>query len=950
MEQFASLIFEQNRQNLSNVCIVLPNRRAGLYLKKNLSKLFTKPGWSPDIYSVEDFYAHLTNFQVPDPIELNFILYNIHYQIEKEQAQTFDEFIRWSQILISDFNQIDAHLVDAKTIYTYLNEIKALEKWNLNRRKLTETEINYLKFYASLHEYYLRLRAYLLEKNMAYQGLMYRHLAENKHTLLSNLKWNRIYFAGFNAMTKAEEIVTEFLVNEGVAEVFYDSDDYYLNDKRQEAGLFLRKARQKNDVRGFNWVGNHFKEIPKKINIVGVPKHIGQARLAGDIINQWLLDDPDPKNAAVVLADENLLQPVLNSLPQDLQSFNVTMGFSMKNTAIFQFFTLVIKLFENAERFSTTRESTEGAFYYNDLLNIFQHPYISFILEPSRYVNKIKTSNRTFYPPAMLLSILDGSDHNNPPWFKTLFNKLNPDPIQLLEILETLADGFRESITQKKEEDKAAASNFEIEFIYSVARIIHTLKTYHKKYGHISGIKILKELFLLISKSTKIPFYGEPLAGLQILGMLETRTLDFEKVIILTVNEGIIPSGHMANTFIPLDVQQEFNLPAIMEKNAIFAYHFYRLLQRSKEVHLIYNTEPDEMGGGEKSRFILQLIHEMPAYQPQTEFTESVLSIPAPLGGSIRKIEIEKSVDIFNKLISKAHSGLSPTSLNLFRNCPLKFYFQEIAKLEEADEVEETIDYRTIGNIVHDTLEALYQPFIGQIISEETMKVMLSKANESINASFQKKYSGGEINFGRNRLIYEVVKKFVRSFLQYEKSNFNGSNNNYNLEIIGLEKKLETLIDLDNHVRVPIKIKGTIDRIDRLNDQIRIIDYKTGVVVSGDLRLTHWDDLANGDGLDKVFQVLTYAWLYAEHEKENLSDFTTGVFSMRKLTSGFLGFYFQEDGKGPKKYIIDNETLVSYREILNEILIRLFDRNTPFAQTENADTCRLCSYKNMCQR
>ncbi len=953
LQQVAKHIHTKYAGNLGEICIVMPNRRASLFLKKYLANDLTQPTWAPEIFSVEDFFIKTSGIKLIDPVGLLFVFYEVHREIEAQNAQTFEEFIQWAPMLLADFNEIDAHLVDARQLFGYLTEAKAIEKWNPGHSQLTEAEKKYLRFYQSLFEYYSVLRNKLMASGEAYQGMVYHKLAEDAENLSEKITSKKIIFAGFNALTKAEKKVADALVKSGKAEMLWDADEYYLNDINQEAGLFLREIYRKSDKQDFSWIGSYFKDVTKEIRITGVPKNIGQARVAGEILNDWLTGKNGVENTAVVLADENLLLPVLNSLPDGIPGFNVTMGYPLKQTALLQLINLVFRLFENAERFNQVDQRNPKGYYFTDLLKILQHPYLSYFADTSPVVRVIKESNLVFYQASTILKIIQQQNIDGTGIFKTLFAGMKSGVSAIPGLIDDLILAFREKFIQlKNDKNDVAAYQIEIEYLYHFARINLRLRTLLEQYQVIGSIKTLRQLFVTVAGTARIPFFGEPLEGLQVMGVLETRNLDFGKIILLSTNEGTLPSGKISNSFIPFDIQKEFGLPTTNEKNAVFAYHFYRLLQRAKTIEIVYNTESDELGGGERSRFVHQLLHEMPAYQPETTFTERVVSLPAPEGLSAFPINIVKDYDVLQKLNDKAKSGFSPTSLNRYRSCSLQFYLQEIAGIDEPDEVEETMDFRTIGIIIHDVLEKLYKPFIGMILTESNIDEMRKNLAAVTSASFASKFADGDILTGRNRLIFEVIGRFLKSYLSYEKTYIHERvAEGQDLLMKDLECKMDFGIQLQSYPNTEIRLKGTIDRVDEVGDITRIIDYKTGQVDENkDLNIKSWDDFISGTKSGKAFQVLMYAWLYMKHHKIEKPQFETGVISLRSLSKGMMSFGVKPEPRGPKDSIVDAEKLKYFGESLTGLLTEIFNREIPFTQTDDLKICKNCYFKAICSR
>lgn len=953
LDKVAAQICEKHANQLTEICIVLPNKRAGLFLKKLIPLKTEKTTWSPDIFSIEDFCIQLSGYKLADPISLLFDFYEIHKHIEGEKAQPFDEFIQWGQIILNDIDEIDMSMADAKSLFSYLSEAKAIEKWNPGQKQLTRGVKNYLRFYRSLYDYYKLLRAQAEAKKTVYKGLIFRNLAEKAEVIVKNLRWEKVYFAGFNALTKSELTIATAMVTGGKAEMIWDADDYYLSDFNQEAGIFLRRQIEKFGQNTSIRVNSGFKEIIKDIVVCGTPKNLGQARYAASIIQKWAKNSTAREllsKTALVLADENLLFQVLDSLDSNLPTFNVTMGLPLKYTSAFQFFSQILRLYENVERFLAVTSKQSGGFYYTDLVKLLQHPYMQHSAEIRELLGKIRKGNIVFYQPEQLKKLItDFSETQKVVWDK-IFNSVNPKPNQILENMIFLIHHFRKMFSDENFGGNDA-NKTELEFLFYFSKIILRLKGFLEKYSSIERIKTLRKLLDHLAQNTRIPFEGEPLAGLQIMGLLETRTLDFDQVILLSANEGILPSGHTAHSFIPPDIKQDFGIPVYQEKNAVFAYHFYHLLQNAREVHLVYNTEPDELGGGEPSRFIQQLLIELPRYQPLHQIRQTIASLPVQHICLPEPIVVPKTEDVYKKLMDKGKSGFSPSSINNYRSCPLSFYFQEIAGIAEAEEVEETMEYITIGNIVHKALEILYSPYLNQILRDEHLAKMQLNASQAIIAAINEKYPDGDISFGWNKLKTEVITNFVRSFLSVEKDQIRKSSaENKFITLLNLEKRYESFVTLLNSENTEIKIKGFIDRVDQLDGVIRIIDYKTGDVKPAELKFSSWDNFIESDNNGKAFQVMIYAWLYQNNHPENRLNFTSGIFSLRRPGEGLMNFTLKQPENENGGILTDYQLLENFEDFLKKTLTEIFDRQTPFTQTTNIELCRRCSFKGICAR
>jgi ATP-dependent helicase/nuclease subunit B len=965
LEKSVKYLYKKYHTDIDKLCIVLPNRRAGLFFKKYLAKEISKNIWSPAIYSIEDFIYKFSGYQNIDRISLIFEFYNTHKEIEKDKALSFDDFLSWAQVLLHDFNEIDQYLVEPEKIFKYLTETKALETWNLNRRPLTEFELNYLKFFNSLFDYYKNLRNRLISQKLVYQGLAYRIFAENIETFANSIESKKIIFIGFNALTTVEEKIIKYLKTEGKAEILIDTDSYYIENKQQEAGNFLRKYPDIFRENEIKWISNYLSEDEKKIEIIGVPQNIGQAKAAGQIL-QENIGHINLEKTAIVLNDENLLIPVLNSIPNDINEFNVTMGLPAQHTPLFTLFDIIFNLQQNSSKLSKLNNKNKQHFFGKDIIKLLHHPFIKIISSDSnsgknpaeKIIFEISTSNKIFLTNEDIKKIFENHGIEDDSIIEILFSFWNDKPQIALSFLSSLIAKIRDKLivseTKNTGNEDHSSKIIEIEFLFHFSKIIKRIKTLQEKYGNIEHIKTLRIIFNQISKSSSIPFYGEPLKGLQIMGMLETRTIDFDTIIMLSVNDDIIPSGKSQNSFIPFDLKKEFKLPTYKDRNAIFAYHFYRLLQRARNIFLLYNTEPGNLGGGDKSRFLTQIAYEFPGVNKNIRITEKFLSTPIKHFPTEKDIIIEKDNEIVNALINKASKGFSPSSLNAYRNCSLRFYFREIAGLSEVDEIEETIDAATLGTVVHDVLQNLFADHINVEIKEIDIKAMIANIEAVTNESFQKHFSGGNIHHGKNLLIVKVANIFIKRFLQQEKKFLeNNKVENRQLVIKYLEKNLVSFVNIDeskeNSLPVKIKIKGVCDRIDLLGNTWRIIDYKTGQVQQNEINIKDWEDFEISNKHNFSFQLLLYAYLFYENNIElfnnNTYSLESGIFSFRNISKGLLKVTLPEKANLDKNSILDFKTLV-----LKPLLYDIFDTEIPFKKTIELKSCTYCPFVSICGR
>lgn len=956
LEKCASYVFNKYPEKLGDICVVFPNRRAGLFFKKYLSVHLDKPAWAPSTYSIEDFIAEITKLQIIDNVDLIFELYDIHKQIEKENSQQFEEFIKWAPVMLADFNDIDEYLVKAESLYKELNETKAISVWNLGRKPLTEFEKNYIRFFNNMLSYYELLNEKLLTENKAYRGMSYRRASEMISDKEFKSPWSGIVFAGFNALSDSEMKIITSLINYGQADILWNSDAYYFeniyhNETIMEAGRFLYKHFKKTTFSDPDWIDNNFKNSDKEINIIGVPDAVGQVKFTGQLLTENKISEEEFNNTAVVLADESLLIPLLNSIPGHVGSFNVTMGLTIHNTPPFQLFESLFELNENAKSFADLRNTNEVRFNLRDILKVLNHPYVAGhssrlfncnAVELNEITRSQVASGKVFYSWLELKGIFKIKEDNS--FFADLYVPWSDLPVDVINRFLEIINCLKSVIIQDANEDEKH-HDLEIEYLFHYAKVIERIKSLLNRFGHITTISALHDLFKRLVKSTTIPFYGEPLQGLQVMGVLETRTLDFENVILLSANEDVLPASKYMQSFIPFDIRTDYNLPTYKDRDAVFAYHFYSLISRARNVFITYDTRSDALKGSDKSRFISQIQHELPNYNPKIDIREKLLSTELVNVSRPADIVIEKNEKVLQKLNQIASKGISASSLDVFRICSLRFYFKNILSLPESEEIEESIDAAMFGSVIHKVLENIFKPFEGQVLNIKKLKETEENLGPMIRDVFLNLNKSTELNHGKNFLILNVASAVLSKFINKEIDD---------LKILEQENLFRTFVhsekDFVKYLKMPeeegvneVKICGIIDRLDSVGNILRIIDYKTGFVNNRDVIVKKWEDLLTDFQLSKGFQLLVYSWLSGSFQKK-YKEIQSGIISLRTPSRGVYLVTAPDNSR------ITSETLHAFEEILKEILLELFNPSIPFKQVEDIEACKFCPYNVICNR
>ena len=912
LDKIAAVLLENYSNTLSNTIVVLPNKRAKIFLIEALKKQVSRNILSPTIISIEDFVQEIAGIRSIDPIELLFEFYEVYLLItDKSSQQSFELFANWAKTLLQDFNEIDRYLLDPAHVLSYLKDIEDIKKWGIEVENKTPLLEKYIDFWKLLPNYYQSLYTHLLNKGIGYQGLIYREAVNNLNHFTNSVKEKKFLFAGFNALNAAEEKIIQHLVAADQGTIYWDVDQTFLNDPYHDAGLFVRRFKESwkhYKTHPFEWIVDDFSQS-KNIDVIGTPKTIGQAKIAGSLIENIIHDNPNRKldKVAIVLGDENLLVPLLYSLPAAVGALNITMGYSSKNNPAQILIAKLFKMHTNA----ISRNNSSYVFYYKDVLDILTHSLVEPYAKTSTLVHIINQNNYTFITHHKLVELnLIPSE-----LFLLLFQKWEKGSVPVLETISKLLQTIKENLSNDNDEEKITKA-----FVFAIFKVINKLINYYSKHKHIDKIETLYAIYKQVIDLAEVSFEGEPLNGLQIMGVLESRVLDFDTVIVTSMNEGKFPAGKSQNSFIPYDVKRELGLPTFKEKDAIYTYHFYHLLQRAKNIYLLYNTESEGLDAGEKSRFITQLEVEK---QVNHRLTHEIYNAVLP-ETAYQAMVIPKSESVMVRLREIADKGFSPSALTSYIRNPIQFYFQKILRISEVEEVEENIALNTLGTIIHETLKVLYEPFIGKFISESDILNCFKQIDNEVLKQFKLVYKEGEIKKGRNLLAFEVAKRNVSNFLKVELESIK---NGDAIKILALEQTFERQLQHPS-LPFPVLIRGNVDRIEERNGIIRIIDYKTGKVEKASVTLKSWNGLTDDIKSDKIIQVLAYAYMYEREAKEKPIE--AGIISFKNLKAGFLPFNFKEDKE--VNSIIDDEILSNYVEQIVLLLSEILDDTIPFKE------------------
>lgn len=904
--------------NLSDITIVLPSKRARVFLIEHIQSKLSQPIFTPNILSIEEFIQDISGLRAIDAMEVLFEFYNVYSDItEKKDIQDFETFSYWAKTVIQDFNEIDRYLLNQKHVFSYLKDVEALKRWDLELNQTTKLIDSTLEFWNKLPLYYESLYKHLLDKGIGYQGLLYRESINNLESFTNEIPTsNKIVFAGFNALNQAEEKIFQHLMLHEKALVYWDIDYAILQDPFHDAGLFIRKYQKEWKQfanQSFKWIETHF-EKPKNIQIIGTPKTVGQTKIVGNLIEEIQSKNPDLQNTAVVLGDENLLLPVLYNLPETVESLNITMGYPSKNNPTQLLIAKIFKLHINAKQ----RNENQYTLYYKEVLDILNHALIEPYIGAKKVESVIKYNNFTFFSNDKLFQLYEEhKDSETNPLFELIFSKWNDNANEIVTKLSKVLLTIKSHLGAENQEDIISKA-----FLYSIYQVLNRISSFIEKYQSITSLSSLFSIYKNVVDLAEVSFEGKPLSGLQVMGVLESRVLDFENVIVTSVNEGKFPSGKSTNSFIPYDIKRELGLPTFREKDAIYSYHFYHLLYRAKNIYLLYNSEnSDGIDAGEKSRFLTQLEIDFPQHITKNTIYNAHLPSLA-----YEAIKIEKTHSILERLKEIAtEKGFSPSSLTSYIRNPIQFYTQRILRIREIDEVEENIAVNTLGTVIHETLKHLYDPYKGKYLSVNDINKMLDLVESETIKQFKEIYKEGEIRKGKNLLAFEVAKQNVEQFLKMEKKDVEAG---IAIKILFLEHTLEGKI-VDKSLPYEIKIAGNVDRIELRDNKIRIIDYKTGKVEARTLKVDDFSQLTSDIKYEKIIQLLCYALMFENNLEYRNYPLEAGIISFKNMKAGFMPFGL---GKRNSIHEITEETIIDFKVSILGLIQEILNPEIPFEE------------------
>ena len=970
----ASDIFDRFDGHLENIAVVFPNKRAGLFFNKYLlEKSGNKPLWSPHYMTINELFQQGSDLAVGDPILLVSKLYKQYVTPFEEcgkKAETLDSFYYWGEMLVRDFDDIDKHIVDAKMLFANIKELhelgtakdtltveqaKSIEQFFRNFKPEKESEIKnkFKDVWERLYEIYSNFKESLRKDNIAYEGMLYRDVIENPDKL--KLEYDKYVFVGFNALNGVETKLFSLLEKSGKAIFYWDYDEYYVKNIHHEAGHFMRKniERFPNALKGCKF---HYLESDKKVSIVSASNNSIQARY----LSQWLNNNLTEQEieTAIVLCDETMLEPILHTIPEkanghDLKYLNITMGYPISSTPVFSLIKHLVEL--QLRGWSEKR----GAFNLVNVCNVLKHPYVVTGSENSFTLRDRLMKEKRFYPTFEELH----ADQ----FLKRIFTRHNANK----EWMESLASLVFEiaCISSKSDDEgnglyKQLFCEATLKVYTQIQRLIRLFESGELKIEQSTAGRLLIRMLSMQS----MPFHGEPVVGLQIMGLLETRNLDFKNIIILSVNEGNIPKGKGENSYIPYNLRRAFGMTLSEHRDSIYAYNFYRLLQRAENVTLVYNNSADSKGGGECSRYILQLAGSG-LYKTERLALSAEQSCDTISNSTIAKTDT--MIDALRKRFDKGYNTnaklLTPSAINRYAKCGLNFFYYYVLGLRPVEEIDTEMRPTDFGVVFHKAAEELYKSMTNdtRIIDADKVDHFLKYPqylDKIVDEAFKETFfkGGTPIYNGEQYINRGMLKRFLLHLLKMDKSAVP-------LYYICGEGEVGMPYSIvSNGNKIDLEIGGTIDRIDVKGDTVNIIDYKTGGGAR-DTR-TSLEDIFAHEGKSSGYrlQSFLYSVVIDELLAGNNVKTSGGGCDWKNIlkplkpskVSPFLLYVHKEKNETAResyavdvkdKPVADIKTIkTEFLERINNLLVEIFDKDTPFTPTCDEKRCEYCDYKKIC--
>ena len=938
LKQVARRIAETHPRNTDRVLVVMNNRRSVRFFQRQFNGL-GRPMFLPHTIVIDDLVAELGGLKIVQNEFLLFELYRIHTEIggEDRKYKTFDEFISFGDLMLGDFSELDQYCVDARDLFGNLHALKNIGEWDIEGTTLSPFQRDYLEFYRSLFEYYRRLHERLLAEGKAYSGMAYRHVAEHIDELADPCPWKAVYFVGFNAVSECERRIIGAYVRRGIGHLLTDGDPYFL-DPTQEAGHFLRKHMAEfPETRPTGT--SLFAQGLRHITVVECPENVLQCKYTGRLLAEhpdWLREG-EQESTAVVLADERLLLPTLNSLPdygdeEHRYRVNISMGYAYTDSNMHLLAQKLLSLHR--------RRNTRG-YHCEDVLEVLSDAFIARLLAQHDLRHRatlfLEQGNYIRCSGKDLRGLIDTPDSLVDPALLFPEDALTVD--QWIATLTQFVAAMEQSgLLENNDKERQAAG--------SLAEILAYLAELQQAYHYIDTFDTLERIYTRLSRRHSIDLIGEPLSGLQILGVLETRNLDFKRVILLSTNEGMLPSGRNNSTLIPHELKQAFGLPTYREKDSVYAYNFYHLLLRAEEVYLLFSSESEVMGKDEASRFIRQVESELaPKFNIQVNHvivgnSEPPTVVPRPLSSGLSKTDA-----IMARLRQLADRGFTPTGFDDYLECPLRYHYTRVLRISRDDELSGDLDASQLGTCIHNILERIYTPCLGRTVEADELRQALDRLPQLMDEAFHDLYLHGRDTEGRNRFYHSVAETQLRNLLHKEIALLEEG---HRLEMVAIEQMMEPPLPLGNTPDgAPLRLRGKVDRIDRFDGRLRIIDYKTGRLDDSEIAFSSTPN-RSGEVVvpGKWFQLMCYALLYARHQRSSSdiqpSSLNVGIYPLRHLQSGVR--LASWDGTAD----ITPAMLDDFEAMLRDLCLELLNPDIPFRAATRKEACRYCDVRSFC--
>ena len=956
----------QSRYDLTKqeLTVVFPNKRAAFYLRNAFKENCEQTIWLPQMISIEEAVTQWSGITLADSIDLLFELIDIDAQLHKEQNSDLSVFGSQAAQMAKDFDEIDQYGIDAKALFNYVLENKKLGLWDFDTLKSKEKEQKYLQFFHSLYDYYLRLRDRFAEQGKGYYGMITRYLSElSEIDLLDRIGERSIVFAGFNALTTTEERIINTLMRNGKAEILFDYDAYYVDDENNEAGLFARKYRQRHPQWLENGISNALTTETKTIHIISTSGNTLQAKAL-----QAKLQESDNKEQAIILADEHLLIPVLNAIPDNetYGNFKVSMGYPIAKTPVNQ---LIKAYFALCRRNRISRKVNDNGservaegWYIWPVLRLMDLEIVKIIFPKSETDTFNQWKIEAVGSGKFIFETKDLDELGQMPGIQAFLRTLLSENTEktprcvLDDISRILTFVSQTLLARDDKEHLTFLMNQLSETGKTINRLTQIVEHNNKYVKDLQGLEIL---FRLLSANATVKLNSSSTQGLQIMGLLETRNLDFKQLHVLNVNEGTLPPDKPQGSFIPQFIRHACGLPGYAEGQAVVAYHFYRLLQNGDDIYLYYNNLGDTFGG-EASRFILQIKHEL-AKNANINIVEESFSSVAKPSMETEAINAKKNGQVIERLLYmllNEAKGLSPSALSTYLNCPLKYYLRYIAQIED-NSVEEDVGVNDIGTVIHDTLELLFADYLPhngkREIIDKTLfdKVIQPKWPEKLREAIAKKFPNGFPDVGYNYLNRVTIEQQLKNYLRYTSKQLENST----LTILETEGELRAKLPCaqgDSH------FFGRTDRIDQFDGLIRVIDYKTGHVASADLKVPvrhhSENDLEYLKQIpEKALQLLLYKYMFLKgHPTIAPEQVTAAIHGLKYANVIEFGLNkatpTKSDTDADTDFLEDSTFIHDMEAMLAAVVDEMLDTNIPFVQAENDKKCGYCEFNLICKR